>query len=101
MEDDYQPAEWEERSDDYNVFEERMLDRDRDAGEYDQPVVFTLRIPEESAGDLYLAAMDAIEAGQDYTGAFAALAEQLLIEAAEVGAELPGPVQGEPNQWGN
>lgn len=32
--DSYQP-EWLERSDDYNVFEERQLDLDRDAGEYD------------------------------------------------------------------
>lgn len=32
--DSYQP-EWLERSDDYNVFEERQLDLDRDAGEYE------------------------------------------------------------------
>lgn len=36
FEDDmYEAPEWLERSDDYNVFEERQLDLDRDAGEYD------------------------------------------------------------------
>lgn len=37
MTDDFDdvPPEWVERSDDYNVFEERQLDKDRDAGEYD------------------------------------------------------------------
>lgn len=32
------PPEWLERSDDYNVFEEAQIDRDRDAGEYEQDI---------------------------------------------------------------
>jgi hypothetical protein len=35
--DSYQESFWLDRPDDYNVFEERQLDLDRDAGEYEPP----------------------------------------------------------------